>query len=103
MTVEQISAFTGLGTMIGLIAVGILNRLDARKAEKVANQIHTLVNSQMGIQLRINMLQAREIVSMTTDPARKKVAVEVEKEATRLYEEHQKKQALIDAETLKKV
>jgi len=85
--------------MIGLIAVGIMNRFDARKQSRVSNSIHTLVNSQMSNQLRINMLQARQIADMTTDPDRKKIAIDVAAEATRLYDEHQRKQAVVDSET----
>jgi len=99
MTPEQITAWTGIGTMIGLIAVGIMNRFDARKQSRVSNSIHTLVNSQMSNQLRINMLQARQIADMTTDPDRKKIAIDVAAEATRLYDEHQRKQAVVDSET----
>jgi len=98
MTTEQVQAFTGFGTMIGLIIVGIMNRLDARKQSKVSNNIHTLVNSQMGNQLRVNMLQSRQIADMTTDPQRKKVAIDVADEAQRLYEDHQRKQAVVDSQ-----
>jgi hypothetical protein len=94
MTTEQIQAFTGFGTMIGLIIVGIMNRLDARKAATIAGNIHTLVNSNMGVQLRVNWLQARRIADMTKLPSDIQLADEAEK----LYNDHIFKQASIDSQ-----
>jgi len=97
MTSEQISAFTGLGTMIGLVVVAILNKLDARKQAKVTGSIHTLVNSAMGSQLRLNMLQAQRLADLTKGTAEGITYAELASEAERLYKEHQKKQAVVDA------
>jgi len=98
MTAEQITAWTGFGTMIGVIIVGIMNQMNARKAFKLSGQIHTLVNSQMGNQLRLNMIQAKNIAALTKDPKAKKLAAEVAEESERLFNEHQFKQAKVDAQ-----
>jgi len=89
MTTEQI---TSLGTVLGIVAVAIMNRIDAKKAAKIASNIHTLVNSNMGVQLRVNWLQARRIADMTKLPS----DIELANEAERLYNQHQLKQAQID-------
>jgi len=90
MTAEHVTA---IGTIAGIVAVAIMNRLDARKAHKIAGDIHTLVNSQMGVQLRVNWLQARRIADMTKLPSDIELAIEAEK----LYNAHVIRQAKVDS------
>lgn len=111
MTPEQISAWTGLGTMIGLVLVGIMNRLDARKAistaraaataseasAKVSGQIHALVNSSMLHQLKLNMLQAQRIAELTKDKTTGLADLALAIEAERIYNAHKAKQSAMDA------
>jgi hypothetical protein len=103
---DQINAYTGIGTMIGLILIGILNKLDARKAVKaaaiaaqVAKDTHTLVNSNMGLQLRKSMLQSRRIADMSaaSNASTKVEDARMADEDERIYNEHVAKQAVVDA------
>jgi hypothetical protein len=64
---------------------------------KVTNDTHTLVNSNMGIQLRLNTVALKRIAELTNDP-KDVVAAEL---ADTAYQEHLKKQALVDAEKKK--
>ena len=97
MTLDEIKAWTGIGTMLGVIIAAIMSKLDARKQAKVSGSIHMLVNSAMGSQLRLNMLQAQRLADLTKGTAEGATYSELASEAERLYKEHQKKQAAVDA------
>jgi len=102
LTPEQASAWTGLGTILGVVAVGFMNAWNARTANKNAHkaqedrtaaqltndQIHVLVNGNMGVQMRLNMVQARRLAELTKSPDDIRLA----QEAERLFFEHQAKQ-----------
>jgi len=109
ITTEQVSTWFQLGTLLGIAVVGFLNRLDARKVLALAadtarmtaktsdttDKIHALSNSSMAAQLRIVWLQANRIAEMT----KSKADVDIASEAKLAYDEHQKKQAMVDADT----
>ena len=70
-----------------------LSYLENKKTITVVEKIHTLVNSNMGGQLRVNMLQARRIAELTKLPS----DVELATESERLYNEHMAKQKIVDS------
>ena len=59
----------------------------------VGEKTHTLVNSNMALQLSLNKAVTRRLANMTKDPADEDAA----QLAARLYDEHLKKQAIVDA------
>lgn len=63
-----------------------------RKIARVTEQTHILVNSNMGIQLRINAVATRRLSLMTGAAD----DIEAANLAERLYLEHQTKQAVVD-------
>ena len=107
MTSEQITAWTSLGTMIGMIAVGVMNQIsdrrrkvEAEEAKKKAEEAlavnkatHLLVNSAMLEQLFIGMVAAESLNAAQPN----KVNQDLASEARRKYEEHKRKQAEVDA------
>ena len=106
------AVFLGLTQVVSLI----LQYLSSRKVEAVrtdlainteANsekldgltetnkQIHTLVNSNMGVQLEISAVFARRIAVITKDPEDLKAADLAE----RYLKEHQEKQGIVDKQS----
>lgn len=67
--------------------------LVAAHTQQTAQAVHTLVNSATGVQLKSNAILARRLADLTKDPADAQAATESE----RLYNEHQTKQATVDA------
>jgi len=57
--------------------------------------IHTLVNSNMGAQLKVAAVALRRIATMTKDPGDVGIALEAE----RLFADHVAKQAVVDSKT----
>lgn len=101
MTAEQVTAWTQLGTLFGVMAWGAKAAWDAAKAKRAAKlvssdvkAVHTLVNSNMTAQMKINALQARRIAEMTKSPGDEAVAAEAEK----AYAEQISRQATLDAD-----
>jgi hypothetical protein len=62
------------------------------KAEKIAVMTHTLVNSNMGAQLKMHALLARRMADKTHEPD----DISAAKQAERLLAEHEGKQAVVD-------
>jgi len=107
MSAEEFKSWSGLGAAIGVVLVGVMNKLDARKAEKavakaqmaaeiaakVANDTHTLVNSNMGLQLRTNAALARRIASLPTATADD---IAVAAAAEKALADHEHRQAIVD-------
>lgn len=56
------------------------------------DKVHTLVNSNMGVQLRISSTALRRIADLTKDPADIRIA----EEAERLAQDHESKQHKVD-------
>jgi hypothetical protein len=80
--------FTGFMTYL---ALKINKKVD--EAKEVNDATHTLVNSNMGIQLKIAMGLTDKISKLTNT----KEDLADAAEAKRLYEEHMKKQAVVDS------
>jgi hypothetical protein len=59
---------------------------------KVAAATHTLVNSNMGTQLKLNAIMARRLSDLTKSP----VDVEAALEAEKLYAAHMQNQDVVD-------
>ena len=90
-----IAAVFGLLTTIATTVGGIyLIKIKAGQdgLVSVANDTHTLVNSKMGVQLKITYLTAMRIAQLTKSPD-DIAAADVAKLA---YEEHVEKQAIVD-------
>lgn len=60
---------------------------------KTGEQVHTLVNSNMGTQLKLNAISLRRLATITNDP----VDVDAAMLAEKLLKEHDAKQAAVDA------
>jgi hypothetical protein len=86
--------------LMGIIVTGTIAYFTAKlnikadKIVKVNKDIHTLVNSSMGSQLKIGMLLSERIAKMTNDQADIKFA----DEAKALYDAHIQQQAIVDKE-----
>jgi hypothetical protein len=65
---------------------------DARTATKL-DDIHTLVNANMGAQLKISSVALRRVADLTEHPEDEAAAVVAE----RLLAEHENKQAVVDS------
>lgn len=64
----------------------------ATEAKKTGEDVHTLVNSNMGTQLRISMVALRRVAELTNHPDDKAAAELAEKS----YHDHQNKQTIVD-------
>ena len=64
----------------------------------VQADIHTLVNSNMGAVLKVNMLQAKRIAELSKAAGLDSASGDalIAEEAERLWKEHQKKQTAVD-------
>jgi len=72
--------------------------ISTESANKQLTSIHTLVNANMGAQLKISAVALRRVADLTKHPD-DAIAAET---AERLLAEHVSKQAAVDAETKKK-
>jgi hypothetical protein len=79
--------FTGFMTYL---ALKINKKVD--DAKETADATHTLVNSNMGIQLKIAMNLASKVAKLTN----KTKDIDDAIEAKRLYDDHMKKQAAVN-------
>jgi hypothetical protein len=105
---------TGLGTAFTLLMAYLMAKLNhkqdvtstqVREASsqitdiaKVAESTHTLVNSNMGIQLELNMAVTGRLAAITKDP----MDIEAAKLAKDNYLSHQMKQSIVDSSSGKK-
>lgn len=64
--------------------------------EKTGEKVHTLVNSNMGVQLKLNASLSRQVANLTSDPKAKAEATKAAELAESLLSEHEKKQAVVD-------
>jgi len=85
------SMLTTVATTIGGIYL-VKIRTGQETLEKVTNDTHTLVNSNMGVQLKITALTSARVAQLTGHPD-DIAAAEIAKLA---YDEHAKKQAMVD-------
>ncbi len=73
---------------------------DARieKLTKVTNDTHTLVNSNMGVQLRLNKVVTRRLANLTKDTPEGEADEKAAALAESMLSEHEAKQAIVDAQ-----
>lgn len=93
----QIIGFTTLiaTSLLGLLAqIYTANRQDEKltKVERTGDATHTLVNSAMSAQLRLNAVMARRLATLTSDPADHALAATAEAE----YHNHESQQRIVD-------
>lgn len=65
----------------------------AQAQDSKLDEIHTLVNSNMGAQLQVSMIALRRVANLTNDSA----DVAIADNAEDLYHQHEAKQALVDS------
>jgi DNA invertase Pin-like site-specific DNA recombinase len=114
ITAQEISTLKDIGFALAVISLGFLQQWNARKQTAkqdklavVADDIHTLSNHNMEVQLlgavdqaETNLIQARIIAGLRTDPTDADLIKRAERrleKAQQDYAEHLKKQALVDA------
>lgn len=93
------------------ISVALITHVNARLAatarlveevKATAEDIHTLVNSNMGLQLETSAVALRQVADMmevlpTATPDRKLLAIERAERAEKLLAKHNEQQAIVDA------
>ena len=82
MSADSIMA---IATPIALIVLAVMQQVQAAQARKSASdnkiqtkEIHTLVNSNFLIQLRVSAAALRRVADLTKDPTDAKIATEAE-------------------------
>ena len=86
-----IGILTACAALIAAIA-GLITATRAKRTLDTSAKIHILVNSSMGSQLRLSMLQSRRLFEITYSDSDKDLC----EEAERLYVEHMRKQSVVD-------
>jgi hypothetical protein len=66
------------------------------KIEETGEKVHTLVNSNMGVQLRLNAALSRQVANLTINPEEKEAAIRAAELAESLLHEHEIKQTVVD-------
>lgn len=77
------------------VVIAALHERDARKLDRIAEtgeKTHTLVNSNMGAQLRLVATTSRRLSQLTNEP----VDIEAAELAEKLLKDHDAKQAVVD-------
>lgn len=93
-----IAAIPPIFSLLSLMVTGFITILTLKinknlsNAQEINNATHILVNSNMAIQLKNAMNLANEVASLT----KTKKDIDDAIEAGRLYDEHLKKQSLVD-------
>jgi len=88
---QNSQAAVELGQHNSLVGASNAGKID--EAAKVAKDTHTLVNSNMGVQLQLNASVTKRLADVTKDPIDKEAALS----AARLYADHLGKQAIVDS------
>lgn len=85
----------GFLTLLGTMFTGLLGyfTLKLRSIGKTADATHTLVNSAMSTQLKLNAVMSRRLANMTKNQTDRDAAALAEK----LYEDHEVRQRIVDA------
>ena len=73
-----------------------LHGSELTKIKETGEKVHTLVNSNMGVQLRLNATLSRRVADLTTDYEEKRLATKAAELAESLLTEHEGKQAIVD-------
>lgn len=99
MSAEQLTAVSliigsvgAVITAIGVILIALM-RSKVAQVEKTGEAVHVLVNSNMGLQLRVSAVALRRVADMTSDTGDARAA----EMAEQLLAEHEAKQAAVDA------
>src|SRR3954469_15240935 len=83
-----------------IVSVLISNHKAGQQLAMIAEitaQTHTLVNKRYGESLMAQVLLARSVARLTTDPAEKAAADRIVASTEQAYRDHQDKQAVLDA------
>jgi hypothetical protein len=95
MTSTQLILYQALMAVV-VLAVLVVIQLRTQSAitslAGVAKDTHTLVNSNMGVQLRLTATFARRLADITNSPE----DIAAANQADDLYQEHVKKQDIVD-------
>jgi len=75
-----------------LICAQLIQLIGTVRSIKTVDSIHGLVNSNMGIQLKVSSIAIRRIAELTKDPVDSEAAIFAEKQ----YEDHMKRQKIVD-------
>jgi hypothetical protein len=79
------------------IALAWIGTRKLNSIQKTGETVHTLVNSNMGTQLKLNAISLRRLATITNNP----VDVDAAMLAEKLLKEHEAKQAVVDASAAK--
>ena len=98
MSTETLSI---IGTQIGAVVVAAIYAYNTKKAlikatlsnDKKMKVLHELANARMGAALKFGMMMADLNAKRTKDPGDVALAAE----ARKMYEEHERNQAIVDA------
>lgn len=88
----QLALIQLIGTVAGAILALLTLIFTMRNARQVA-AVHTLVNSNMGVQLKLTALALRNVARLTKNEADVRAADDADK----LVVDHDAKQALVDS------
>jgi hypothetical protein len=80
------------------VVLAVLHQRDSKKLDRISEtgeKTHTLVNSNMGAQLKLNATVTHRLAMLTGDPVDEEAAVLSKK----MLDEHEAKQAVVDSTT----
>lgn len=102
ITTEQATSY---GTLLAIFISAALAEWRRSNVNKKIEAVHTLVNSNMGTQLRITAVALRQVANMTpVEPSSlKNAALDAASNAETLLADHNAKQATVDAANPPKV
>jgi hypothetical protein len=92
--VDKLALIAVLTTPLLLIILIAQQWFSGRAAERKLERVHILVNSKMGIQLRISASLSKRLAKLTGDPEDYASAAEHERVAV----DHEYKQAVVDSQ-----
>lgn len=91
--VTSVSAYFQIKTRKAVVDSGTANTEKLEEIKKTGIDTHTLVNSNMGIQLQLTSAALKRISDITNAPA----DIEAYSKAKRLFDDHMAKQAIVDS------
>lgn len=89
----QVALIAGITAAAPAMLIAWLGYMKVLKSAKTVDVIHTLVNSQMGEQLRLGMVSAKTLASVKPSKANTQLALDAELK----WRDHETKQAKVDA------
>lgn len=96
ITTEQATSY---GTLLAIFLSAALAEWRRSNANKKIDAVHTLANSNMGTQLQVGASALRRVADLTKDPNDALIA----QGAQKLVDDHNAKQAVVDAANRPKV